>query len=112
MIQLPYSINTENGVPLYTVGLSIELTITESGSPFDISNATTKSIIFQKPDKSVVTKTADFVSDGSDGKIKYVTSGSSDLDQWGTWLAQAYVSIPYFSSYSTINTFYVDRNLD
>jgi hypothetical protein len=56
----------------------------------DISAATTKEIKFLKPDSTLVTKSASFVTNGTDGYIQYVaTSGFLDVAGW--WRMSAYI---------------------
>lgn len=74
------------------IGTDIILTITEDGSTIDVSGVSTKSIIFRKPSGSTVTKAAEFVTDGTNGQIKYVTASADDLDEDGIWHAQGYVA--------------------
>ena len=57
-----------------------------------------------------MTKTASFLTDGSDGMLTYFTSGS-DLDVAGTYSVQAYIAMPDFTGYSTPTEFAVDANL-
>lgn len=51
----------------------------------DISAATAKAIILEDPDGNESSdKTAEFTTDGTDGKIEYDTV-SGDIDQLGKW---------------------------
>lgn len=87
------------------------ITITEDCLPIDISAATVKLIYFTKPDRSVIVKTALFVTDGTDGQIHYSTV-DGDLDQPGLWKIQAYIELGSGSAYSSIiKTFKVFCNL-
>lgn len=61
-----------------------------AGAVVNISGATSKNIYFQKPDGTVVTETASFTTDGTDGLIQYATL-AADLDQVGLWNYQAKV---------------------
>lgn len=75
------------------VGTILTITVVDDdGVAVDISGATSKQIVFLKPDETVVTKTAVFVSDGSDGKIKYTTI-AGDLDIVGLWHIQPLIDI-------------------
>ena len=66
-------------------GTPFTLTIYDyKGSVLDLSNSLTRQIIFIKPDNSTVTTTGSFVTDGTDGKIRY-TSASGLLDTAGDW---------------------------
>lgn len=62
-------------------GIAVELLI-DSGE--DISAATDLEMIFQTPQKSSITKTAVFTTDGTDGRIRYVVT-ASDLNSKGVW---------------------------
>jgi hypothetical protein len=93
------------------VGTALELTIEDQdGDVVDLTSATVKSIKFTKPDETTVTKTAQFVTDGTDGKIRYVfTIGDLDLD--GTWKYQAILTLTSGLWHSDIGKFVVKHNL-
>ncbi len=97
-------------VHLLDIGTVFEVTLKDCDTPIDISSATTQQIIFRKPDGTSVTKTAIFASDGTDGKLRYVTI-ADDLDQIGTWKIQAKVEIPSGTWSSNIDKFKVYSNL-
>ena len=63
----------------------------QDGAAVDVSAATTKQIIFEKPDGVVEAKTASWVTDGTDGKIKYAAV-ADDLDVVGAWKIQGRVT--------------------
>jgi hypothetical protein len=87
------------------------VTITEDCQPIDISSATDIDIIFSKPDGTSVIKSAVFVTDGTDGKIKYITI-DNDIDQAGVWKIQAVVTLGTGSLYhSAVKTFKVFCNI-
>lgn len=69
------------------IGTVFQITmLDQDGVAADISSATTKQILFEKPDpeRTVLIKAADWVTDGTDGKIEYVVV-NGDLDLAGTW---------------------------
>jgi hypothetical protein len=66
--------------------------------------------LFSKPDGAVVEKTAVFSTDGSDGKIRYITV-DGDLDAIGKWKIQARVVMPTGSWSSNLSSFKVYGNL-
>lgn len=71
--------------------VTFRVTVTDQdGSAVDVSGASTKQIKLRKPSGTVLTKTASFTTDGSDGKIEYQTA-NTDLDVAGVWGIQAYV---------------------
>lgn len=85
--------------------------------PIDISGASVRKIIFEKPDGAVLKVDAAFVTDGTDGKIKYSSVGdpeaqTGDLDQEGKWRIQGRVELPGGTWTSTIGTFRVKALLD
>lgn len=98
-------------VRLGDIGTDFEFTIkNQDGTAQDISAATTKQIIFKKPDLTTSTKTAVLVNTGTDGKMKYKTI-SGDLDQIGAWSVQARVVLSTDDFKSDIATFSVHPNL-
>ena len=87
------------------VGTVIEVIIKdEDNVAIDVSAATVKTIRLRNPAGTVMEKTAVFVTDGTDGKIKYTTV-DGDLDATGDWRTQAYIEIG-----STVK-FYTDDTL-
>lgn len=95
------------------IGTTFMVTIKdENDTVKDISAYTTRQLLFRKPDGStVLTKTASFYTDGTDGKI-YYTTVSGDLDTVGIWRLQAYLhngSTNYRKS--NVGTFSVFDNL-
>ncbi|MEE9593247.1 MAG: hypothetical protein V3W28_06685 [Thermoplasmata archaeon] len=101
----------DNDAQLDDVGTIIRLTITDTaGTAIDVSSATTQEIILRKPDGTVVTKTSVFTTDGTDGKIEYVTI-ADDLDAVGSWQAQANIVLPSEAWRSAVASFRVRANL-
>ena len=92
------------------VGTTLQLELLDDGAVVDVSSATTKEIILEKPDGSTVTKTAAFVTDGTDGKIKYTTI-AGDLDQVGRWRIQGRIISSSGNWPSEAGTFRVKANL-
>ena len=94
------------------IGTVFEITLAgANGQPIDISAATTGSIIFDKPEKNgVVVMTPTFVTDGTDGKIKY-SSTASFLDAVGVWAIQAEIVLPTGTWRSCIEKFHVHENI-
>ena len=92
------------------IGTVFEVALMDGSSIVNVSAATTKEIIFEKPDGSTLTKTAEFVTSGSDGKIDYTTV-AGDLDTIGRWKIQAYVVLAAGSWKSDVAEFSVHDNL-
>ena len=94
-------------------GTIIELTITDAaGASIDISAATLKEFIIQRPDGTNLTpnKSTSFVTDGTDGKIQYTTL-AADLNVTGNWKVQAHIILPSGDWKSTVATFTVGNLL-
>lgn len=95
------------------IGVAIIATIQEDGALVNVSTVTTKQLIFRKPDLvgTLVTKTASFTTNGSDGKIQYLTEANF-LDTPGVWKYQGYVVFPGgFDGRSDVQSFEVKDNL-
>ena len=93
------------------VGTSFELTVhDQDGTVVDLSSATTKSIVFAKPDGTTVTQTATLVNTGTDGKMQY-TSIAGDIDQGGVWNVQGLVTIGTATWRTAVHVFDVLENL-
>lgn len=90
------------------VGTAFTLTVVEGTSVVDISSASVKEILFQKPSGTVVTKTATFQTDGTDGKIRYITI-AGDIDESGYWLYQGHIVLPSWSGHTDTHGFEVYR---
>jgi len=75
-------------------GTAIELRFLDGNKIVPLQTATLKQIVLRKPDGTTkLTKTAVFTTDGSDGKIEYVTV-AGDIDVAGMWEAEGYVETP------------------
>lgn len=92
------------------VGTIFRVTIKDCDTIVDVSTVNSKTIYFQKPDSSTLTKAASYYTDGTDGIIQYVTE-SGDLDQAGTWQIQARVDFGADVFNTNIEKFKVLRNL-
>ena len=97
------------------IGTTFRVTVYDSTSTgdstvADISTATTKQMIFSKPDGTTLTKTAVFGTDGSNGVVEYV-SVDGDLNMAGTWHLQVYVVTPAGEWRTDVGHFRVYDNL-
>lgn len=100
----------KNSIQVGATGFVIELEIKEGYSVLDISSATTKNIIIEKPDDTIITASGSFITDGTDGLLYYRTN-STDLNLEGIYNVQAYLIMPDFTGYSTPVSFTVYANL-
>lgn len=99
------------GIHLGDVGTIIQITITDcSGTAIDISNATNIEFVFKKPSGASITRTGLFVTDGTDGLVKY-TLIADDIDEIGTWKIQVNITASNGSWSSCFESFKVHRNL-
>ena len=93
------------------IGTVIEVTVKdEDGAIVNLSTATVKQFIFDKPDGVNVTKTAVFSTDGVDGKLRY-TLIADDVLLHGDWQLQVYIENPSGKWHSDTQTFSVRENL-
>ena len=75
-----------------------------------MGSATGLILKFTPPSGTTVNKTATLYTDGSDGKIQYVTQ-SGDLDEDGTWEVQPYFTLGSFTGHASRRKFEVRPNL-
>lgn len=107
---LPQINADKDHIQVGAVDLLIELEIKNGHKALDISAATTKNIILEKPDDTIITAPGTFTTDGKDGLLYYLTV-AGDLDQAGIYNAQAYLVLPGFTGYSTPVSFQVYANI-
>ena len=90
------------------LGVVLEAEIVNSaGSSIDVSAATTKELRLRKPDKTEATVTAVFTTDGTDGKVRYVSLAAT-FDVLGEWAYQARVVMPSQTLTTRRGTFVVE----
>lgn len=98
-------------IHLNDIGTVFELTVYEGDVIVDVSSAVSLNIYFRKPDgTTVLTKSAAFTTDGTDGKIRYVTV-DGDLDTTGGWKIQGRVELPTGRWSTDVQSFKVYSNL-
>jgi len=94
------------------IGLVIEVVVLDNNGPVNLAFSSVKKIILGRPGSLVKIRDAVFVTDGSDGKIKYVTV-DGDLDAVGEWRLQAQVEVPAVGTFRTeVGTFFVEPAID
>jgi len=106
------SCESEKEIKVEDLGTKLQVALEDpcSGAVINISLATVKQIIVVRPDGTVITRDASFLSDGSDGVI-YITSIAGDFNTDGTYQIQAYVVTPTWQGHSGIGEFEVTSNL-
>ena len=98
-------------IHLNDIGTIFELTVKDGDATLDISTALSMVILFKKPSGTVVTQTAVYQTDGTDGIMQYVTQ-TGDLDEVGGWKIQGRVQLPTGHWSSDTHSFKVYANLD
>jgi hypothetical protein len=75
---------TKTDIHVGDIGTIFRVTIVDGSSIVPLSGASIMSILFEKPDGTVVTVSGEWTTDGSDGKIECASyEGLLDMD--GTW---------------------------
>ncbi len=92
------------------IGTIMETTIKNDNVPVDISSAITKNILLKNPSGTLLTRPGVFITDGTDGGLKY-TAIAGDLDESGVWQIQAYIVISTGEWHSDIKNMSVFPNL-
>jgi hypothetical protein len=96
-------------------GTVFELTVVDQDNEVvDVSAATEMTWRFRKPGGTTFTKTGSHVTDGTDGKVKYVVEELAEgaiLDVAGTWSYQLFVDLPSGEWSSDVLHFDVEGNL-
>ena len=106
-----------NKLQLNDIGTTFVLTIVEGSTadpcvlvPVNISSATAMTLEFGKPDGTTISRAAVLDSDGTDGKLKYVTV-AGDIYQVGRWQVQAAATLGGWIGRSDIHQFLVAANV-
>lgn len=81
---------------LDAIGARLICELQERSTAVDISDATTLNICLRAPSQADKTKTATFLTDGTDGKI-YYDLVTGDLDEIGGWKISAQVIGPTYN---------------
>ena len=99
------------------IGTVLRVTVQdEDAAIVDISAASTKQILIKKPNGTLLTKTAAFTTDGTDGQMQYTTVGAvgetpADLDVAGDYKIQGYVVIGTGAWKTSTHIEHVHKNL-
>jgi hypothetical protein len=92
-------------------GTTFQITLTDAdGVAVDVSSATTKQILFEKPDGTALTKIAAFLTDGTDGIIQWIATAGVLVD-FGLWKIQGRVLAAGFQYSSEKGDFRLGTNL-
>lgn len=93
------------------IGTTFRATIKDGLQVIPIGAATTLELFFKGPTGAASVRTAVLTTDGTDGKMEYITSSGTDLDEPGEWRWQAHVVLPSGEWRSEVRTFTVEDNL-
>lgn len=86
-------ISTGNFCQVENAGIQIIIQfLDENQNPLNISGATNLAIAFQKPDGTQAVQVAQYLSNGIDGQIYYVTN-DTDIEETGLWYVQGQVTV-------------------
>lgn len=92
------------------IGTKLLVTITDNDVVVDISSASTLSIFIKKPDGSILTRSGTLETNGTDGKMYYITV-SGDINTAGSYKLQGHVTLLNGSYFTSTATFKVHCNL-
>lgn len=92
------------------IGTQLIMTVKDDGAIVDISGATLLQVILKKPDGQTYTKTGTLYTNGTDGKMYYI-SVNGDFSAAGNYKIQGKVTIPGGTYYTSISDFKVYCNL-
>jgi hypothetical protein len=106
------SVNINSDLHEDDVDTTIEIVVVEENTagvlvPVNISSATILQIKFISPNGTQITKAATLSTNGSDGKMKYVTEAGF-LTPHGVWRKMGYLSMPNWEGHTEESTFYVN----
>lgn len=93
------------------IGTAFIATVYDENSEVeDISTASSLAMTFKKPSGETLTVTAELYTDGTDGKMSYITE-DGDIDETGLWQVQGVVIIGTTTFHTSIYNFKVIGNL-
>jgi hypothetical protein len=89
------------------IGTILEITLLNGNTPANLSEATILQLRLLKPRSTdYIVRKAVFVTDGTDGKLRYIWQ-EGDLDITGRWLLSIYIESPTLKLHSDIKRFEV-----
>jgi hypothetical protein len=77
----------EREVRVGDIGTIFQITVRDSTNVVNLSNATSISLVFKKPNKQIITRSAAVAGDGTGGIVTY-TSKEGDFDIKGNYQMQ------------------------
>lgn len=92
-------------------GASIVALIREGTAALNIATATDMWLVYRKPDATTGSWSASLYTDGTDGKMVYATTASSDLSASGWWAIQPKFTLGAWTGRAEEKEFEVLANL-
>jgi hypothetical protein len=92
------------------VGTKLLVTITDDGQIVDISSAIVLDVYIKKPDGTLLLRGGTLETDGTDGKLYYITI-AGDIDVAGVYKLQCRITLPSGVFHTSTATFKVHCNL-
>jgi len=94
------------------VGIVFTFTVKDTANAaIDLSSSATKTLTVVAPNGVSTTWTLAYVTDGTDGQVKFTTTATTDLHTAGKWRAQLWMDFTTTSWYTDIVTFEIEANL-
>ncbi len=93
-----------------SIDLIVTVTQSDGTTPIDISQASSIFIYLYRPDGGLITGNASFLTDGTDGKIQYITQ-INDCNIQGIYKIQAKYIIGGATKRTEKSSFVVEPNL-
>ena len=100
----------QNEIRIGDIGTDFIGTIQDGSTVVDISGATVSNFVFMKPDGNHIEVTGSLFTDGTDGKLRYI-SVTGDLDTCGKWRWQGIIRLGTSEWRTDVHTFKVHENL-
>jgi hypothetical protein len=93
------------------VNTAFTMLVRDKNGLVNLATVTSKTMRFKPPTGDPVDVEADFVTDGTDAKIRYRVTDPTFLYEAGTWKLQYTVQFPDGRFHTSIHEFPVDGNL-
>jgi len=95
------------------IGTRFLVTVQDSSGVVDISEASSLTLSFRKPNDTIINRSGSTLLDGSAASgVVYYDAIAGDLDEVGSWKLQGKISLSSAEVfYTDIHTFKVHRNL-
>lgn len=99
-----------NEIHTNDIGSKLLITVRDDNQIVDLSDAAMLNIYIRKPDGTLLERVASLETDGTDGKMYYLTQ-NGDLDIAGNYKIQGRVIVTGGTYYTSMGSFKVHCNL-